>query len=464
MEHKLCSKCKLNPPQVGQRWCRSCRTKNQAETRTALPKTENLATLLPDTKNANKGTDRGRKALGISLRDSGAGRSVLIDKNNRLIAGNKTVEAAAGIGMKKVRIIDSDGTDLIAVRRTDLNLETDAVAQKLAIADNRIGELSLEWDGHVMQGLSEGGLDLSDLFTAKELGAITAGARGASSATDEVPDLPPAPVSRLGDIYLLGRHRLLCGDSTIPENITLALDGLHAHMAWTDPPYNVAYVGKTADALTIQSDSMSADGFAEFMDASMAALSGGLYPGACVYVAHSDSWGHVFRSSFLKAGLLLKEVLIWAKDAFVMGRQDYHWQHEPILYGFKEAVKLEENPTETPAWQHEPILYGWKPGAAHNWYTDRRQSTILSFARPKRSAVHPTMKPVALVEYCIRNSSKEGDIILEPFGGSGTTLMACEASGRTCISLELDPAYVDVIVQRFEEHTGQKAKLLRRSE
>jgi DNA modification methylase len=211
-------------------------------------------------------------------------------------------------------------------------------------------------------------------------------------------------------------------------------------------------------------DSMSAVAFAQFLNDSMSAVASGLYPGAAIYVAHSDSWGHLFRNAYLAAGLLLKECLIWAKDAFVMGRQDYHWQHEPILYGFKEAVKLEENIAEDADWQHEPILYGWKPGAAHSWYSNRRQSTILSFARPKRSTVHPTMKPVALVEYCIRNSSKLDDVVLDPFGGSGTTLMACEASGRRCVTLELDPAYCDVIVQRFEEHTGIKAELVRAAE
>lgn len=453
-QNALCSNCKLEAPAPGQRWCANCKKASAAKGKATL---EPITVLQPDGNNANAGTARGQKMVGESVRDHGFGRSIVVDENFRVIAGNKTLKAAIASGAKSIRVIDSDGAELIVHRRTDLNLETDQAAQRLAIADNRTSEIGLEWDPFAMMKAADGGMDLSAYFTPKELGAITAAARGQSSATDEVPDLPATPVTKPGDLYQLGRHRLLCGDSTQPAHIDLALGGLKAHMAWTDPPYNVDYVGKTADALTIQNDLKSSIAFAAFLDEAMAALSHGLYDGAAVYVAHSDSWGHLFRGSFLRSGLLLKQCLIWAKDAFVMGRQDHHWQHEPILYGFKEAVRLDADITEDPGWEHLPILYGWKPGAAHSWYSNRRQSTILSFARPKRSAVHPTMKPVALVEYNIRNSSKEGDRVLDGFGGSGTTLMACEASGRDAVLLELDAAYCDVIVQRFEEHTGIKA-------
>jgi site-specific DNA-methyltransferase (adenine-specific) len=393
-----------------------------------------------------------------SIQDLGLGRSVVLDKNNVTIAGNKTVTAARAAGIKNVRIIDSDGTDLVAVRRTDLDLSTDAVAQKLAIADNRTAEVDLSWDPFNLAKMAH--LDMSPFFTPMELGALTAAARGETTATDEAPDLPDKAEVRTkpGDLYTLGRHRLYCGDSTKPESIALALGGQLAHMVWTDPPYNVDYVGKTAEALTIQNDKKSDVEFAAFLNDSMLALASGLTPGGSCYVAHADSWGHLFRLAYLNAGLLLKQTLIWAKDMWVMGRQDYQWGHEPILYGFKAAQKASADiVTGESVWEHDPILVGWKAGDAHSWYSNRRQSTILSFARPKRSAVHPTMKPVALVEYCIRNHTVEGDRVLDGFGGSGTTLMACEASNRNATLLELDPAYCDVIVQRFEEHTGIKA-------
>lgn len=394
-----------------------------------------LSELTPDPHNANKGTDRGRKLLQGSIRDLGAGRSILLDKHDTIIAGNKTAEAANAAGITRVRIIETDGTEIIAVRRTDLDLATDAVAKKLAIADNRVAELSLEWDPAAMLALSDE-IDLGEMFNPKELAGLLASVRPQSSATDDAPDVPKKATTQLGDLYILGDHRLLCGDSTSKADVERAMGGAVADMVWTDPPYNVAYVGKTADALTIENDLQSLPEFTAFLRKVLDRAFDSLKPGGPIYVSLPDIYAHVFGAAFIDSGLLLKQWLIWIKDQFVMGRKDYHTQHEPMLYG-------------------------WKPGGAHHWYSDRKQTTLLQFDRPKRSTEHPTMKPVALVQYCVENSSKKGETVLDQFGGSGTTMMACEACGRKAVLVELDPKYCDVIVTRWEQATSRKATLIR---
>ena len=200
----------------------------------------------------------------------------------------------------------------------------------------------------------------------------------------------------------------------------------------TDPPYNVAYQGKTKDALTIQNDEMDDESFRRFLVSAYSAADSVLKEGAAFYIWHADSEGFNFRGACRDVGWKVRECLIWSKNSFVLGRQDYQWQHEPCLYG-------------------------WKDGAAHNWYSDRSQTTILKFDRPNRNAEHPTMKPVGLFQYLIRNSTKRGDIVLDSFGGSGTTLIACEQSGRSARIIELDPCYCDVIIERWQNLTGQRA-------
>jgi DNA modification methylase len=205
-------------------------------------------------------------------------------------------------------------------------------------------------------------------------------------------------------------------------------------MLLTDPPYNVAYTGKTKDALTIQNDSMSDEAFRTFLRDAFVTADAMLKPGAVFYIWHADSEGYNFRGACKDAGWQVRQCLIWQKNSMVMGRQDYHWQHEPCLYG-------------------------WKDGAGHLWASDRKQTTLLEFDRPSRSEDHPTMKPVALFEYQLLNNTKGGDIVLDSFGGSGTTLIAAEKNGRIARIMELDPKYVDVIVKRWEDFTGQKAVL-----
>ena len=212
------------------------------------------------------------------------------------------------------------------------------------------------------------------------------------------------------------------------------MDGKQAALIVTDPPYNVSYTGKTKDALKIENDSKSDEDFYQFLYDVHVNLFAMAEPGAGIYVFHADLEGLNFRKSLIESGFKLAQCCVWVKQTLVMGRQDYHWQHEPVLYG-------------------------WKEGAAHHWYSDRKQTTLWAFDRPTRSTEHPTMKPVNLIEYPIGNSSKPGDIVLDLFGGSGTTMIACEKTGRKARLMELDPKYCDVIVTRWEQATGKKAVL-----
>jgi DNA modification methylase len=249
---------------------------------------------------------------------------------------------------------------------------------------------------------------------------------------DESPEAPKIPSSCLGEIYILGNHRLLCGNSTLVDDVEKLLDGEKADMVWTDPPYNVAYEGKTKDALTISNDSMTNESFYQFLFDAYSNMLLGTKPGGAIYVAHADIEGANFRKALVDAGWLFKQCLVWVKNTLVMGRQDYHWRHEPILYG-------------------------WAPGEAHNWYSDRKQTTVLEFSKPQRNGEHPTMKPIELIEYCINNSCRAGGLVLDLFGGSGSTLIACEKTNRKAALIELDPRYCDVILERWQKYTGRKA-------
>lgn len=240
------------------------------------------------------------------------------------------------------------------------------------------------------------------------------------------------PITQPGDIWRLGRHRLMCGDSTVITDVEKLMGGRHADMLITDPPYNVAYTGKTKDALTIKNDSMEDERFRQFLTDAFSCADTVMKPGAVFYIWHADLEGYNFRGACRDVGWKVRECLIWSKDAFVMGRQDYHWKHEPCLYGWKEGT--------------------------HLWASDRKQTTVLYFERPKKNDIHPTMKPVKLFDYQIQNNTKGGDIVLDLFGGSGTTIVACEQNGRVAYGMELDPKYCDVIVKRWENMTGKKAE------
>ncbi|MGP0578819.1 site-specific DNA-methyltransferase [Paenibacillus peoriae] len=246
--------------------------------------------------------------------------------------------------------------------------------------------------------------------------------------------LPEHPITRKGDIWILGKHRLICGDSTNPQDITTLMDGKKSQLIVTDPPYNVDYTGKTKDALKIENDKMDNNQFYGFLLAAYTRMYEVADDGASIYVFHADSEGLNFRKAFIEAGFKLAQCCIWAKQAMVMGRQDYHWMHEPVLYG-------------------------WKPTGGHYWNSDRKQTTLWQFDRPFRNEYHPTMKPIPLISYPIKNSSKLGDIVFDPFGGSGSTLIACEETDRICYTSELGPKYVDVIVKRYTAHVGSDSSV-----
>lgn len=241
------------------------------------------------------------------------------------------------------------------------------------------------------------------------------------------PTPPEEPKTRPGQVWLLGRHRLMCGDSTSQTDIEKLMNGQLADLYLTDPPYNVNYEGKTKDKLKIQNDSVADEDFRQFLNNAFLAAKTYMKGGAAFYIWHADSEGYNFRGACRDVGWQVRQCLIWEKNVFVLGRQDYQWQHEPCLYG-------------------------WNDGKSHAWYSDRKQTTVLRFDRPVKSELHPTMKPIPLFDYLIKNSSKEGDIVLDSFGGSGTAIMACEQNGRTAYSMELDPRYVDTIINRYAEY------------
>jgi DNA modification methylase len=392
-----------------------------------------ISDLKSDERNANRGTAEGAALIRRSLSEYGAGRSILLDKNGAIIAGNKTAEGAAAIGLEDILVVQTTGDRLVAVQRMDLEIG-DPRARQLAIADNRASEVSLAWDLDILKQLeAEGAVVLPDFFSADEIADFWPVELLVDE--DEVPPAPAVPVTRLGDLYLLGNHRLLCGSATSMPDCRRLLDGLQADALWTDPPYNLAYVGKTAAGLKIENDAMSPAAYEAFIAAAFGNAAWMVKDGGAAYVAHADFAGEIIRRAFRVAGFHLSGCLIWRKNAMVLGRNDYQWRHEPILYG-------------------------WRKGSAHIWLGGRTQTTILEFDKPERSAEHPTMKPVALIEQMVANSTVAGDAVLDLFAGSGSTLIACEKLRRRGFMMELDARYCDVIVARWEEATGEKAELL----
>lgn len=385
-----------------------------------------IETLIPYVNNARTHSDAQVAQIAASIKEFGFNNPVLIADDNSIIAGHGRVMAARKLGKDTVP----------AVRLSHL---TEMQRKAYILADNKLA-LNADWDNSLLAielaDLKDLGFD-TDLtgFSADEIAALmpvelTEGL----TDEDEVPEAPVDPVTKPGDVWLLGKHRLMCGDSTSIEALEELCQGQSVDMWLTDPPYNVAYEGKTKDALKIQNDSMSDDQFRQFLRDSYVAADAVMKAGAVFYIWHADSEGYNFRGAAQDAGWKVRQCLIWKKQTMVMGRQDYHWKHEPCLYG-------------------------WKDGAGHLWAADRKQTTILEFDRPSRNAEHPTMKPVALFEYQLLNNTKGGDIVLDSFGGSGTTMIAAEKNGRVSRLMELDPKYCDVIIKRWQEFTGKIATL-----
>ena len=379
--------------------------------------------LIPYARNSRTHSPQQTQQIAASIKEFGFTNPVLIDEENGIIAGHGRVQAAQLLKMDEVPCIVLAGL-------------SEAKKRAYVIADNKLA-MNAGWDDEMLrlelQDLIDSGFDV-DLtgFSQEEIDKLMPKQVEGLTDEDAVPETPETPVTVPGDVWILGDHRLMCGDSTSIDAVEKLMDGQKADMWLTDPPYNVAYEGKTKDALKIQNDSMGNDDFRQFLRDCYVAADAVMKPGAVFYIWHADSEGYNFRGAAKDAGWTVRQCLIWKKSVLVMGRQDYHWKHEPCLYG-------------------------WKDGAGHLWAADRKQTTVLEFDKPSRNGEHPTMKPVELFAYQMLNNTKGQDIVLDSFGGSGTTCIAAEKHGRRAFMMELDPKYCDVIIKRWQEFTGKQA-------
>ena len=414
-----------------------------------------LSDLTPDLHNANKGTQRGLKALDTSLRQYGAGRSILLDKHNRIIAGNKTVERSADIGLNDVIIVETDGTQLVAVKRTDLDLETDGgKARALAIFDNRVGELDLDWNIDALGALD--GDVLQDLWTEQELEKL--GVDFGREEGDAEPQIDKAEELRvkwgvsLGQLWRMASrdgkrsHYLICGDCTDKDVVGRVMGGERAVLFITDAPYGVSYADKNrflnavwpANRVEkpIENDHQTVDEMANLWLRAFCIAYDICDDGAAYYIC-SPQGGELMMMMMMmieRSGFLLKHSIIWVKNQFVIGRSDYHYKHEPILYGWKEG--------------------------GHKFYGDRGECSVWEIDKPHTSGDHPTMKPVELFERAIRNSTESGAIVYDGFLGSGTTIIAAENLSRQCRAVEISPGYCAVSLQRYQDSFGITAELI----
>ena len=376
--------------------------------------------LIPYINNARTHSPEQIKKLRASLREFGFINPVIIDREYNVIAGHGRIMAAKEEGISEVPCVYADHL-------------TEAQKKAYILADNRMA-LDAGWDEEMLRveidALREMDYDaLLTGFDEKELAALYAG--DGDGAEDDDFDLSAAlekaSFVEPGDVWTVGRHQLMCGDATKPEDVETLMGGTRANLIVTDPPYGVSF--KSSSGLTIQNDSMKNEEFYSFLLAAFQAMAGVLEKGGAAYVFHADTEGLNFRRAFVDAGFHLAGCCIWVKDSLVLGRSDYQWQHEPVLYGFLQNGK-------------------------HPWYSDRKQTTIWNFAKPKRNENHPTSKPLDLLAYPICNSSQENAVVIDTFGGSGSTMMACEKTGRICRMMELDPKYASVILRRFVEDFG----------
>ena len=386
------------------------------------------AKLLPYARNARTHSDAQVAQIAASIAEFGFTNPILAGSDGVIVAGHGRLSAAQKLGLDVVPVVVLDHL-------------TPTQRRALIIADNRIAE-NAGWDDAMLRveldalrdedfDLSLTGFDadaLADLFEGEE------GGDAGQSGDDEVPEVSEAAVSRAGDVWLLGGHRVLCGDATLAQSYESLLQGTPVDMAFTDPPYNVNYANSAKDKMrgkdrAILNDNLG-EGFYDFLLAALTPIMS--HCRGAVYVAMSSSELDVLQTAFRQAGGKWSTFIIWAKNTFTMGRSDYQRQYEPILYG-------------------------WPDGAKRHWCGDRDQSDVWAIKKPHKNDLHPTMKPVELVERAIRNSSKPGEVVLDPFGGSGTTLIAAEKSGRSARLMELDPKYVDVIVKRWQDWTGKQA-------
>lgn len=420
----------------------------------------NIETLVQDDHNFNKGTEAGRELMERSFKQLGAGRSILIDKDGHIIAGNKSQLAAMAAGIKKVRIIETQGDELVAVKRTDLSLDSKE-GRELALADNLTTQINLQWDEAELQSVAaQEGIDLEDwgLDIKQPVEDVEITEDNFDPDEDKIETR-----CKEGDLWQLGDHRLLCGDSTKTEDVQRLMQGEQAHLWLTDPPYNVAV--QNSQGMTIKNDNMASDKFGEFLTKAFTAAKSVLAPGCPFYIWFASCEHINFEQALNKVGLKVRQELIWNKNAFNLGRSHYQWKHEPCLYGwqggtcryFIDLRNLSSVIQDEDELNIDKMTKGEMKALLHKIYEEKIPVTVINEAKPLRDADHPTMKPVRLFGYQTRNSSRPGEIVLDTFGGSGTTIVACEQLHRKARLMELDPHYCDVIIARWEKLTGKKA-------
>ena len=373
-------------------------------------------------KNPRKHPKELLERLKRSIGEYGFTNPVLVSKDNKILAGHARCKAAKELGISEVPVIrlDFDG----------------AKADAYVIIDNKLNELS-EWDIPLLESLikdiEKSDFDVTltgfDLTEIDELFSKSDDKEGKDDGYDVTKALEEASFVNQGDVWILGKHRLLCGDATNPEDVANLMNGQKANLILTDPPYNVGF--ESANGLKIKNDKQDSEKFYNFLLSSFKNMASSLADGGSAYIFHADTEGLNFRKAFIDADFHLSGVCIWEKNSFVMGRSPYQWGHEPILYG-------------------------WLKTGKHKWYAGRAESTIWRYDKPKKNADHPTMKPIPLLCYPIKNSSAVNSIVLDTFGGSGSTLIACQQMDRICYTMELDPKYASVIVRRYIELCGSE--------
>lgn len=403
--------------------------------------------ITPYRKNAKKHDKTQINNVAESIKQFGMVQPLVIDRNNEIIIGHCRFEACKELGYKTVPCVKAEELNRVQV-------------EKLRLLDNKLNES--EWDVELLQELVPE-LDLSDFDLEWGIPELETEEKEVEEDNYDIEEhLPENPKAKLGDIYQLGEHRLMCGDSTKAEDVEKLMGDSIADLVVTDPPYNVDI--QNSDGLKIENDNMSNEAFEDFLDKCFANIYNAMKEGASFYVWHASRTQREFETSLNKAGLQVRQQLIWNKNRIVMGRQDYQWKHEGCVYGWKDGAShyfiddrtqttvIEDKGLDFKKMKKEELVQLLK-----DIYSDKISSTIINEDKPSKNDLHPTMKPIKLIARLIKNSSKSGWNVLDLFGGSGSTLITCEQLGRKCYTMEFDPRYADVIINRWETYTGKKA-------
>jgi DNA modification methylase len=388
--------------------------------------------VIPYARNAREIPQAAIDKVAESIKEFGWRQPIVVDRESVIVAGHTRLLAARKLGLSAVPVHVADNLTAAQIKAYRLmdNRSHQETTWDMELLATELGELQA---GDLDMNLT--GFDQDEIAKLLTEQTVTAGL----TDEDDVPELPAKPVTKAGDVWLLGSHRVLCGDSTVVENVAVLLGQSRADLVFTDPPYNVDYSGYTEEKLKIQGDKMSDAEFAAFLERTFRACRTGVKQGASLYICHGSSYQREFQNALERAGFEVRCQLIWAKNTFAWGFGRYKFQHEPIFYCHVA-------------------------GQSDSWYGDKSQATLWHEKKPAANRLHPTMKPVELIERALVNSSKGGDLVFDPFGGSGSTLIACEKLGRNAALIELDPKYADVIIKRWEAFSGKQALLERTGE